>query len=219
MIDLDFHVEKAQAVLYAAAPVLSLKLRITAAEKPGAQPPAIHSILLRCQVRIEPTQRRYQPAEQERLTDLFAEPARWHQTLRSMLWMNTSLMVPAFTSETLADLLLPCTFDFNVAATKYFEGLDAGDIPICLLFSGTIFYATSDQTLQVAQIPWEKEANFRLPVAVWKEMMNHYYPNTAWLCLQRDAFDQLHRYKRQHGIPTWEQTIETLLAETGKALR
>ena len=72
------------------------------------------------------------------------------------------------------------------------------------MFSGTVFYRGEDGALQVTQVPWDREANFRLPVAVWKEMMEMYFPNTAWLCLQRDAFEQLYNYKVRHGLPTWE---------------
>jgi hypothetical protein len=63
----------------------------------------------------------------------------------------------------------------------------------------------------VSQISSEQEAAFRLPVRVWKDMMSIYYPNTAWLCLRKDVFDQLYRYKRRHGLPTWEEAIERLL--------
>jgi hypothetical protein len=44
-------------------------------------------------------------------------------------------------------------------------------------------------------------------------MMDHYYPNSAWLCLRRDVFEQLQHYKTQRGIPSWEQTFEKLLAQ------
>jgi hypothetical protein len=64
----------------------------------------------------------------------------------------------------------------------------------------------------VAQVPWNREANFRLPVPVWKEMMEMHFPNSTWLCLQRDAFEQLYQYKVRHGIPTWEQAISRALA-------
>ena len=106
---------------------------------------------------------------------------------------------------------MPCTYDFNVAATKYFYALSDGEVPITLLFSGTVFYAAADGALQVDQIPWEKEATFRLPVKTWQEMMDLYYPNSAWLRLYRDTFDRLHRYKIRHGLPTWEQALERLL--------
>ena len=47
-----------------------------------------------------------------------------------------------------------------------------------------------------------KEAKFRLPQKVWRELIDSYYPNTAWLCLRRDVFDRLNQYKMRRGIPT-----------------
>jgi hypothetical protein len=213
MPELSFEVESAEPVTFAASPMLAFKLRIRDAVADA--PSLIHSIALRCQVRIEPTRRSYSRASQERLRDLFGEPDRWSQTVRSMLWTHTSVVVPHFTGTTVVDLPVPCTFDFNVAATKYFAGLADGEVPLCLLFSGTIFY-DDHGLMQVAQIPWENEAAFRLPVRVWKEMMDHYYPASAWLCLARDVFDQLERFKVQHGLPTWEHAFERLLASANE---
>jgi hypothetical protein len=171
--------------------------------------------MLQCQVRIEAARRRYSPTEQAQLLDLFGEPPRWGQTLHSMLWTRTVVLVPPFTGSTVVDLQVPCTFDFNVAAVKYFHGLEDGEVALALFFSGTVFFAAGDDDdrLQIAQVPWEKEASFRLPVRVWKEMIELYYPNIAWLCLRRDVFDQLHRYKSANGIPSWEQAVETLLVQ------
>jgi len=42
--------------------------------------------------------------------------------------------------------------------------------------------------------------------------MDSYYPNSAWLSLRRDVFERLYEYKTLHGIPTWEQAIERMLA-------
>jgi hypothetical protein len=207
MPDLQFQIEGAEAVAHAAAPLLALKLRIQ--NLPATE--TIHTLTLRCQVQIEPAKRRYLPPEQEKLTDLFGEPERWSRTVRPLLWMNTTVGVPGFTERVVVDLQLPCTFDFNVAATKYFHALDAGEIPLCVMFSGTVFYQSEERALQVAQVPWDREANFRLPVAVWKQMMEMHYPNSAWLCLQRDAFERLYAYKMRQGIPTWEQAIKRAL--------
>ena len=168
----------------------------------------IHTVALRCQIQIEVTRRRYTPEEQARMRDLFGEPERWSQTLRSLLWTHASVVVPSFQGSTLADLPIPCTFDFNVAATKYFEGLTDGEIPLHLMFSGTVFYADADDVLQVAPISWEQETRFKLPVKVWRDMMDSYYPNSVWLNLRRDVFERLYQYKTQHGIPTWEQALE-----------
>jgi hypothetical protein len=98
--------------------------------------------------------------------------------------------------------------------SQYFYALEDGEVPLCLLFSGTIFSAEEDGgPLQICPIPWEKEAAFRLPVGVWKAMMDLYYPNTAWLCLRRDVFDRLYLYKSRLGLPTWERAMERLLDE------
>jgi hypothetical protein len=208
MPELHFQIEGAEVVSHAATPLIALKLRIT--NFPATE--AIHAITLRCQVQIEPAKRRYVPNEQEKLLDLFGTPERWARTVKPLLWMNTSVAVPRFTGELLVDLELPCTFDFNVAAIKYFHALDSGDIPVAVMFSGTLFYEGPDGALQISQIPWDREASYRLPVAVWKEMMEMHHPNSAWLCLRRDAFEQLYNYKIRHGLPTFEQAIAKAIA-------
>lgn len=205
--DLNFQIEGAEPHSQSASPLLIFKLRVSNAK---AEEP-IQTIALRCQIQIEAARRHYSSDEQERLRDLFGEPERWGQTLRSTLWTHTSLIVTHFTGSTVVDLPVPCTFDFNVAAVKYFAGLEGGEVPLCLQFSGTIFYAAEGSALQAAQIPWNKEAKFRLPVAIWREMINIYYPNIAWLCLRRDVFERLHQYKIRHGLPTWEQVFENIL--------
>jgi Family of unknown function (DUF6084) len=211
--ELHFSIEGAEAVDNAAVPMIALKLRVT--NLPATE--EIHTLMLRCQVQIEPARRAYVAEEREKLLDLFGEPERWSRTVRPLLWMNTSVAVPAFTDNVLVDVQLPCSFDFNVAATKYFHALGSGEIPLCVMFSGTAFYKGGDAELQVAQVPWDREANFRLPVSVWKKMMDAYFPNTAWLCLHREAFNRLYEYKVRHGIPTWEQAIERALATEDKA--
>jgi hypothetical protein len=208
MPELNFKVESAEAVPYTASPLLVFKLRV---EQVSTSIVPIHTVILRCQIRIDPTQRRYSAEERERLLDLFDTPDRWGQTLRSMLWTHTSVVIPPFIGSTVADLPVPCTFDFNVAATKYFSALEDGEVPLTLLFSGTIFHEGQDEALQVAQISWEKETSYRLPVRIWNEMMEHYYPNVAWMCLRRDVFDRLCQFKSRHRLPTWEQTLENLL--------
>jgi hypothetical protein len=210
VLDLNFTVETAEVEPHAAAPLLIFKLRI-AQNVAAEEPTTIPAIALKCQIRIEPARRRYAADEEEKLLDLFGTRERWGQTLRSTLWTHASVVVPPFTGETVIDLPVPCSFDFNVAATKYFYALADGEVPLCLLFSGTIFYTDQDGYLQVSQIPWEKEASFRLPVQVWKNMMELYYPKSAWLCLERDTFDRLYRYKSSRGLPTWEQAIDMLI--------
>ncbi|MDQ2974430.1 MAG: DUF6084 family protein [Acidobacteriota bacterium] len=208
MPDLSFQVEGAEAVPYSAAPLLAFKLRITNAYAEEV----IQSVALRCQIQIESTHRKYGVQEQEKLLDLFGAPERWSRTLRAMLWTHASAAVTPFQGSIHVDLPVPCTFDFNVAAAKYFAALEDGEVPLNLMFSGTIFYESVGGGLQVEQIPWDREAKYRLPVRVWKEMIDIYYPNIAWLCLRRDVFDRLAQYKMERGIPTWEQALESLIA-------
>jgi Family of unknown function (DUF6084) len=200
--DLDFTIETAETLRFAASPHIVFKLRIA-----NSAPRTIHTVILRCQIQLDVSRRRYTAEEQKRLTDLFGEPNRWGETLRPLLWTNTSVVVPSFDNSTVVDLPIPCTFDFNVAATKYFAGIETGEIPVSFFFNGTIFYEGEDSALQVAQISWEKEASHRMPIRIWREMMDAYYPNTAWLCLQRDAFERLYAYKVKRGFPTFDEAL------------
>jgi hypothetical protein len=207
MPDLGFSVDCAEVAPFAAAPLLLFKLRV--ANTPAAE--AIASITLQCQIQIEATHRRYATAEQEALQDLFGEPDRWGETLRTMLWTHATIVVPPFEEACVIDLPVPCSYDFNIAANRYFYALEDGEIPLMLKYSGTVFYRDADDALQAAPIPWHKEAPFRLPVSVWRDMMARYYPNGAWLCLPRDVFNRLSRFKSRRGLASWEQAVAGLL--------
>lgn len=205
MPDLHFQVEDVAPTPNAAVPQLSFKVCVT-----NSEPEPIHSIALRVQVQIEPARRRYTSAEQQHLKELFGEPERWSSSVHPLLWTNANLTVSSFTGNTTIELPVPCTFDFNVAVTKYIYGLENGELPVTLLFSGTIFYAGC-AGMQIAQIPWERDATCRLPITVWRQMMDLHYSNVAWLCLRRDIFDRIAEYKARHSIATWEQTLERML--------
>ncbi|HEY0513400.1 MAG TPA: DUF6084 family protein [Thermoanaerobaculia bacterium] len=207
MIALGFAVLEARAEPYAAVPTLVFRLRIT--EGTGER---IHAIALRCMIQIEPRQRHYGAAEEERLFELFGAPPRWGETLQTLLWTHASVMVQGFTGSKELDLPVPCTYDFEVTAAKYFHALDDGEIPLLLLFSGTVF--TRGQTgFSVEPVPWEKEAPFRLPVRIWRELMDQYFPGGAWLRLRRESFDALQHFKARRALATWDDAVEALLHE------
>ena len=214
MPELAFAVEGVDVVPFAAEPQVAFKLRIDSL--PGDQ--AIHTIALRCQIQLEATRRHYSADEQRRLLELFGEPDRWSRTLRPLLWTHAQTVVPRFVGTTTRDLHVPCTFDFNVGATKYFGGLDGGEIPLNFLFSGTVFYEGTDAQLQVTQISWGNDVRYRLPVRVWAEMMDHYYPNSGWLRIRRDLIQKLADHKRRHGYGTWDQTLEQLLDDVSEVV-
>ena len=207
MPDLSFRIESAEVTPFAVAPTLGFGLRVVNATPDET----VHNVVLRCQIRIEVTRRPYNAAEERRLGDLFGDTSRWGQTLRPMLWTHASTVVPPFTGEILTELPVACTYDFNVAATKYFYGLEGGEIPLDFLFSGSVFHQRADGPLQVAPISWSEEARFRLPVGTWQQLIDAYYPNQAWIQLRRDVFDRLYQYKVSQGIPTWEEAVERIL--------
>ena len=212
MPDLDFSVLEADVLPFAATPTLLFKLRIRNASE-GEE---IHAILLRAQVRIETPRRRYDAEAASKLVELFGSPDRWSETLRSMLWTHLTVSVPPFSNNVTVEVPMPCTYDFEVTGTKYLYALEDGEAPLLFLFSGTIFYRPAgSEGLQVAQIPWEKEAPYRLPVRLWREMMDRYFPNSAWLRLRRDVFDLLYSYKTRRALPTWEEALEELLRTSG----
>ncbi|MCX9193349.1 hypothetical protein C3Y87_18460 [Carbonactinospora thermoautotrophica] len=197
---------------YAAAPTLVFDLRVT--EESGER---VHALALRCQIRIEPQRRTYEAAEAEGLLDLFGEPARWGDTLKPLQFTTVPLMVPGFSGETEVGLPVPVTYDLEVAAGKYFQALRDGEVPLLLLFSGTVFYQGA-AGLQVEQVPWDREARYRLPVAVWRELIDLRFPNSGWLRLSRDTLDTLHRVKARRALPTWEHAIEYLLKQAGEEM-
>ncbi len=205
MPDLDFAVTQATVLPYAATPSLLFKLSIA-----NRSPESVRSIMLRVQVQIAAAQRHYNGTEQAQLVELFGTPDRWGTTVKPLLWTQTIVLVPAFEVQTVVDLPLPCTYDFEVVSAKYFHALEAGTVPLEFLFSGTIFYA-GKLGLQAAQISWEKEATYAMPISLWQALMEHYFPNSAWLRVRRDLFDRLYAYKTQIGVNSWEATLERLL--------
>jgi len=206
MPDPQFAIVGAEAVAYAAVPQIVFRVAVTSAEP-------IRNLALQCQIQIEPVRRRYSEDEQRRLADLFGEPSRWGDTLKTLLWTHAPLTSGPFEGTTTVDVAVPCTFDFNVAVTKYIHGLDGGELPLRFLFSGSVFFTDAEDRLQITQLSWSSEATYRLPVDLWQRMMDLYYPNTAWLTLRRDVFDRLLHYKAEHGFATWETTVDALLKD------
>ena len=204
--ELEFAVQSAHAVKYAVVPTLGFDLRVGRLD--GG---SIRSVALNVQLRIAATQRSYTPAEQERLAEVFGLPEQWSHTVRSLLWTNTTAHVPPFTGTTVFELKVPCTYDFEVTATKYLQGLEGGQVPLEFLFSGTVFYADPDGRLQVASISWDREAECRLPVAVWTEMMDQHFGDSAWLRLRRESFNRLYAYKARNVLASWEDAVDALL--------
>jgi uncharacterized protein DUF6084 len=206
--ELAFAVREAAPLQYAAVPTLRFGLGI---ESVGGRP--VRSILLDVQIQINARRRGYDPAVRERLFELFGAPEGWSTSLRTLLWTRTTVVVPPFNESTTVDVAVPCTYDLEVAASRYFDALADGDVPLEFLFSGSVFYTPASGLLQTARLSWNYDADYRLPVRVWKETMERHFPGSAWVRLSRDSFDRLAAYKARHALPTWEHALDALLPE------
>ena len=205
MAELSFDCIGTKVDRYAVVPALSLVLRIS--ETSGQR---VEAIAMRCQIRIEPARRRYSAAEAERLNDLFGDTERWADTLKPMQFSTVATMVPGFSGATEIELPITFTYDLEVGSARYFDSLEAGEIPLRLLFSGTVF-TVADGRIQVQQVPWSKEAAYRLPVPVWREEIDAHFPYSAWIMMSRQTLEELQRIKSAHALPTWDLTLDALL--------
>jgi len=199
-------VQGAASLEYAAVPTLNFAISVEVAD---GQP--IRSILLDVQIQIAARQRGYSDAEAQRLLELFGTPDRWATTQRTLPWTRSTLIVPPFSEHTVAELLVPCTYDFEVTAARYLAALEEGEVPLEFLLSGSMFYATPAGALQTARIAWDHELDYRLPVRVWRQTMDRHFPGSAWLRLRTASFNRLCAYKARHAFESWERAIDALL--------
>jgi uncharacterized protein DUF6084 len=210
MTSLAFEVLGARAEPHAAVPTIKLRLRVEEAD--GF---SVHALALRCQIRIEPQRRKYSLEEEERLYELFGETPQWGDSLRPFLWTHVSTTIGGFDGSTEFDLPVECSYDFEIAGAKYLHALGQGDIPLILLFSGTVF--TKGQSGFAAEpLSWSAETSCKLSVTVWRNMMDLYFPNSGWIRMHRDTLDAIQRYRAVRGLPTWDQAITQLLKEAGE---
>jgi hypothetical protein len=210
MPELAFSCTDARPEPYSASPSLQFLLRVT--EATGVR---MHSVALRCQVRIETHRRRYSGNEASRLVDLFGDTSRWGETLKPMQLATVAVMVPSFAEEIEVPMTVPVTADLDVATAKYFHGLDDGDIPLLLLFSGTAFYA-GEAGLQVELVPWHLEVSYPLPVEVWRATMAEHFPGSTWLRLRTETLEALRSYRAERGQVSWDDTLGELLKRAGE---
>ncbi|MBS4727029.1 hypothetical protein MSM1_01135 [Mycobacterium sp. SM1] len=211
--DLAFAVLDITPEPYAATPVLTARVGVTAA---GDEP--VHAIALRCQVRIEPSRRGYSDDEAAGLVDLFGPRERWSTTQRTFLWQHCTAMVPAFTGATEVALALQCTYDFEVAAAKYLHALREGTVPLQFLFSGTVFMA-GQRGFSVKQVSWDCEDHFAMPVAVWRQLIHQHYPSSGWVRLSHDTVAALANYKSAHGLLSIDDAVTALLSTAHQEAR
>ncbi len=210
MNTLQFEVTSARVEPYAAAPLINLRLRIT--ESSGRR---IETIGLKAQIQIDPRKRKYNADEERKLLELFGETSRWGETLHAVHWIHAAIMVPPFTGTTEVDIPIACSYDFEVASSKYFDALEDGEVPLLLLFSGMMF-PKAESGFAAEMVPWDLECAYRLPAHLWRDAMNQYFPNQAWIRIGKESFDELYRLRTRFGLISWEQTLEKLFESSGE---
>jgi len=206
----EFQVLGASGRRYAAVPALEFDVHVS--EPSGRQ---VYAIALTAQVMIEPARRDYEPEVREKLVELFGPPERWATTTHSLVWHRADALVPAFTGSTTFHMAVPATFDMEVASSKYLHALPGGEVPLAFNFNGTVHYRGDAGRLQMSLVPWSCSAEFRLPVATWRDLIEHYYPRTGWIALRDETLEALQREKASRGLPTIDACVAALLGERG----
>jgi Family of unknown function (DUF6084) len=206
MTALTFSVLDIAADRFAATPQLLARMRVE--ETTGER---VHTMAVRSQIVIEPQRRPYTEDESAGMLDQFGDRPRWKDTLKPFLWTFSTALVSGFSGATEFDLPIPCSYDLEVTASKYLHALDVSDIPIRMLFSGSVF-SRGSTGFAVEPIAWDLEATYLLPVSVWTELIAHFYPSSGWLRLDHDTIAALVRYKGEHGLVTWDEVVARLLA-------
>jgi hypothetical protein len=210
MIEPTFNVVGARVEPHAAVPTLMLTLAIDA---PAGR--ELEGLALSCQLRLEPTRRSYSTEETARLVDLFGAAPRWSSTMKPLPWVDASVLVPAFSDRVEVELPIPCSYDLEVSAARYFQSLDEGEVPLRLLFRGTIF-ARGERGLEMTPLPWRCEAAWRLPVALWRAAIDGHFPDAGWLRLRKRTIERLVVIKGRHALATFDDVVEMLLAEVAE---
>jgi hypothetical protein len=206
LVEPTFSVLDVEPVPHTATPTLRFHLHV---EDPLGR--EIHTIVLSTQINIDPARRAYDAETRERLVELFGAPERWGATTEVFRWAHVDVLVKGFIGATSFALDVPCTYDLEIAASKYFYSLPDGEVPLSFLFNGMVLYSGEADRLQVAQVPWSCTARWRMPVEAWKRVMEAYYPGGAWVRLQTETLDALAALKAQRGDHSFDDTVRGLL--------
>ena len=205
-LDPTFSVLDVEPVAHAAAPTARFHLHVD--DPLGRE---IHTIALSVQIQIDPARRAYDPETRAKLVELFGAPERWASTTQVFRWAHADVLVKGFVGATSFAVDVPCTYDLEVAASKYFYSLPDGEVPLTFLFNGMVLYSGEHDRLQVAQVPWSCTAKWRMPVESWKRVMQAYYPGGGWVRLDSETLDALATRKAELGVHTFDDAVRELL--------
>jgi len=203
----EFAIVGAAHVPFAATPTMLFEAIAT---EPSSA--AIQSIALTAQVMIEPARRGYDAETRARLTELFGPPASWAPSTSGLPWARVAAAVPGFSGETRFSLEVPCTYDLEVAAAKYFYAVQDGEVPLTFHFNGNVFFHDSvDGRLQVLPISWTTSSQYRMPVQAWRAMIAEHYPGGGWIRVSDETLRSLHDRRAQRGLSSLDACVAELL--------
>jgi len=191
---------------FAAQPTLRFEMGVS--EPTGRD---IYAISLTAQINFDPARREYDAETREKLFEMFGAPERWPSTTRSFLWTHSSTLVHSFNGAITFGLEVPCTADLEVVAARYVSALPDGEVPLTFHFTGRILYAGTGRQVQVVHLPWSTQAQYRMPVSVWKAMIKHHHGESGFALLHNDTIDALMKYKRARGLHSFDACVLDLL--------
>ncbi len=209
----EFKVVSAEPVARSVEPALSFKGTITdASQRP------VYLIALTAIVVVEPGKRSYAPGERERLMELFGGPERWASTTGAFRWAATSAMVHGFTGEGEFELVVPVSYDLEIASAKYFGALDeGGTVPLRFHFNGSILYERGDGRVQTTPVPWDRSERFEMPMEAWTTAHRRAPPLRNWVPLHSETVSRIEDLKAKMGAPTFDDAVTRIIdrAEQG----
>ena len=181
---------------YAAVPTIMLRT----ADHRARPERTVHAVALRCQIRIEPQRRRYEHEEEQRLVELFGEPPRGATRCGRSCGRTWRRPSPASRARPRSTCRSTCTLRLRGRGRRSSSiRSTTARSRSCCCSPGTAF-TRSERGMNVAPVAWHADASFRLPVAVWRQMMDLYFPNSGWVMLSRDTLDALTQFKADRAL-------------------
>jgi hypothetical protein len=202
----SFEITGAAHIPFTAAPTMLFSATVT--DPSGF---AVQSIALTIQVMIDPAKRGYDDETRVRLQELFGPPASWAPATSGLAWARVATTVPGFQGATSFGIEVPCTYDLEVAAAKYFYSVSDGEIPLSFHFNGNIFFYGASERLQVMPVSWTCSAQYKLPISVWRAMIAEHFPGGGWIRVSDETLRRLNDRRGQRGLASFDAAIEELL--------
>jgi Family of unknown function (DUF6084) len=60
-------------------------------------------------------------------------------------------------------------------------------------------------------VSWSRTAQYKMPVSVWRAMIEEHYPGGGWIRLHESTLAALNRRRAGHGLPSFDACVSELL--------